>query len=97
MIDLTSKFGRKVKRHLKNEKVIWLTTVGSDLTPQLRPVWFIWEDNSFLIFSQPHAHKIRHLAAHSKFSLANYVSSLPSLQRKRTSRITILDSELDPT
>jgi hypothetical protein len=28
MIDLTSKFGRKVKRHLKNEKVIWLTTVG---------------------------------------------------------------------
>jgi hypothetical protein len=26
MIDLTSKFGRKVKRHLKNEKAIWLAT-----------------------------------------------------------------------
>ena len=36
MIELTSKFGRKVKRYLKNEKVILLTTVGSDLTSWMR-------------------------------------------------------------
>jgi PPOX class probable F420-dependent enzyme len=69
MIDLTSKFGRKVKRHLKQEYVVWLTTLGPDLSPQPRPVWFIWEDTSFLIFSQPHAHKVRHITAHPQVAL----------------------------
>ena len=69
MIDLTTKFGRKVKRHLRQEYVVWLTTLGSDLSPQPRPVWFIWEDDAFLIFSQPHAHKVRHLTAHPQVAL----------------------------
>ncbi|HTP08474.1 MAG TPA: TIGR03667 family PPOX class F420-dependent oxidoreductase [Anaerolineae bacterium] len=69
MIDLTSKFGRKVKRHLKQEYVVWLTTVGTDLTPQPRPVWFIWDGAAFLIFSQPHAHKVQHIAAHPRVAL----------------------------
>ncbi len=69
MIDLTTKFGRKVKRHLKQEYVVWLTTIGADLSPQPRPVWFIWEDTSFLIFSQPHAHKVQHIAAHPRVAL----------------------------
>ena len=51
MIDLTSTFGQAVKEHLKNQYVIWLTTVDSHLAPQPRPVWFIWEEESFLIFS----------------------------------------------
>jgi hypothetical protein len=43
---------------------VWLTTVGADLTPQTRPVWFIWDatPQSFLIYSQPRAHKVRHIA-----------------------------------
>jgi PPOX class probable F420-dependent enzyme len=61
MIDLTSKFGRAVKRQLKNQYAIWLTTVDSNLTPQPRPVWFIWEEDSFLIFSQPKAYKVAHI------------------------------------
>ena len=69
MIDLTSKFGRKVKRHLKQEYVVWLTTTGSDLSPQPRPVCFIWEDTFFLIFSQPHAHKVQHIAARPQVAL----------------------------
>jgi PPOX class probable F420-dependent enzyme len=69
MIDLTSKFGRLVKRHLNNEYFIWLTTVGSDVSPQPRPVWFIWEKDSFLIFSEPKSHKIRHLKKYANVSL----------------------------
>jgi PPOX class probable F420-dependent enzyme len=69
MIDLTTKFGRKVKRHLKQEYVIWLTTTGSDLSPQPRPVWFIWDGSSFLIFSQPHARKVQHIAARPQVAL----------------------------
>jgi PPOX class probable F420-dependent enzyme len=69
MIDLSSKFGRKVKRHLRQEYVIWLTTLGPDLAPQPRPVWFIWDGSAFLIFSQPHAHKVRHIAAQPRVAL----------------------------
>jgi PPOX class probable F420-dependent enzyme len=69
MIDLTSKFGRKVKRHLQQEYVVWLTTISSDLSPQPRPVWFIWDGASFLIFSQSHAHKVQHIAAHPQVAL----------------------------
>src|SRR5574341_147323 len=69
MLDLTSKFGRAVKRHLMNEYVIWLTTVDSNLAPQPRPVWFICEEDSFLIFSQATAHKVSHIAKDPKVAL----------------------------
>ena len=57
MIDITSEFGQTVQRHIDEEYFIWLTTIDSALWPQLRPVWFIWEDASFLIFSETKAHK----------------------------------------
>lgn len=69
MVDLTSKFGRVVKRHLKNEYVVWLTTVDSNLTPQPRPVWFIWEEDSFLVFSQPTAYKVKHIKKNPRVAL----------------------------
>ena len=69
MIDLTSQFGRVVKQHLENEYFIWLTTVDSNLAPQPRPVWFIWEGDSFLIFSQAKAYKIKHIKKHPRVAL----------------------------
>lgn len=69
MLDLNSKFGRVVKKHLKNEYFVWLTTVDSKGTPQPRPVWFIWENDSFLIFSQPHAHKVSHILKNPNVAL----------------------------
>jgi PPOX class probable F420-dependent enzyme len=69
MIDFTTTFGQKVKRHLEGEYFVWFTTVGADLTPQPRPVWFIWEDDSFLMYSQPHAHKVAHLKGHPNVAL----------------------------
>lgn len=69
MIDWSSKFARRVRRRLKKEAIIWFTTVGTDLTPQPRPVWFLWDDDSFLIFSQPAAHKVRHVRAHTTVAL----------------------------
>jgi PPOX class probable F420-dependent enzyme len=69
MIDLKSEFGRRVARRLREEQVIWLTTVGSDNTPQPRPVWFFWDGETFLIYSQPNAHKLRHIARNPKVAL----------------------------
>jgi len=69
MIDPSSTFGHAVQEHLKNEYVIWLTTVDSNLAPQPRPVWFLWEDESFLIFSQAKAHKVAHIKKNPKVAL----------------------------
>ena len=69
MINLKSNFGRAVQNHLQNEYIIWLTTVDSKLTPQPRPVWFLWQDDSFLIFSQAQAHKLRHIEQHPRVAL----------------------------
>ena len=69
MVDFKSNFGRAIKQHLANQYVIWLTTVDSKLTPQPRPVWFIWENDSFLIFSQAHAQKVKHILKHPRVAL----------------------------
>ena len=69
MMDLSTPFGQVVKRHLEDEYFIWLTTVDSKLIPQPRPVWFIWENDSFLIFSKPDAHKVEHIRRNPKVAL----------------------------
>lgn len=69
MIDFTTDFGKKVKQHLDEEYFIWFTTIGADLTPQPRPVWFIWQGVAFLIFSRPDAYKVAHLEAHPNVAL----------------------------
>jgi len=69
MSDTKEKLERKAKSLIKKEYVIWLTTVDSNHTPQPRPVWFIWDDDAFLIFSQPRAHKVQHIKLNNNISL----------------------------
>jgi PPOX class probable F420-dependent enzyme len=69
MFDLTSRFGRHVNRRLRQEKIIWLTTVDSHDTPQPRPVWFHWDNKTILIFSENNKAKLRHLARNPRVAL----------------------------
>src|SRR5512140_3329279 len=69
MADTKKKLETKAKKLAKQEYIIWLTTVDSTNTPQPRPVWFIWDKDSFLIFSQPHAHKVAHIRKNTSVSL----------------------------
>lgn len=69
MLDLNNKFGRFAKKYIKSEYFIWLTTVDSTGTPQPRPVWFIWDDDSFLVLSQQKAHKVKHIQHNPNVSL----------------------------
>lgn len=69
MIDWKTKIGRVAKKHLKSEYFVWLTTMDATGTPQPRPVWFIWEKDSFLIFSQAKAHKLKHIKKNPQVSL----------------------------
>jgi PPOX class probable F420-dependent enzyme len=69
MLDFSSKFGRRVAQQLESESIIWLTTLGPDNTPQPRPVWFLWDGKSLLVYSNPKAHKVRHIGGNPKVSL----------------------------
>ena len=69
MVDINTEFGRRVEKRLREEVVIWLTTVGADLGPHPRPVWFVWDGSSFLIYSQRDAWKLRHIASHPRVAL----------------------------
>ena len=51
-----------LEERLREESIAWITTVRSDGTPQPAPVWFLWQDGGFLIYSQPSARKIRNIA-----------------------------------
>lgn len=69
MIDTTTDFGRRVARRLEEERIIWLTTVDANNIPQPRPVWFWWDGETFLIYSQPDTHKLAHIAHNPRVAL----------------------------
>jgi PPOX class probable F420-dependent enzyme len=69
MLDPTTEFGVRVARRLREEMLIWLTTVRADRTPQPSPVWFLWDGQTFLIFSQPNKPKLRNIAANPNVAL----------------------------
>ncbi len=69
MVDLTSRFGRHVKRRLRQETIIWLSTVDAAGRPHPRPVWFHWDGETVLIFSQKDKAKLRHIAGNPNIGL----------------------------
>lgn len=52
------------------EIIIWLSSVRKDGRPHLVPVWFLWQDDKVLIFSQPNNQKIRNIAQNGNVMLA---------------------------
>lgn len=69
MWDTTTEFGQRVERRLADETVLWLVTTDSDGRPQPNPIWFIREGATLLIYSQPNAAKVRHIAARPQVAL----------------------------
>jgi len=69
MIDFTSKLGVSAGKRLQKEYVIWLTTTSPNGTPQPNPVWFYWDGESILIYSQPASFKVGNVRRNPKVSL----------------------------
>jgi PPOX class probable F420-dependent enzyme len=68
-LDTTTDFGARVARRLNEEEVIWLTTVRADQTPQPSPVWFLWDGESLLIYSQRGKPKLRNIERNPDIAL----------------------------
>jgi PPOX class probable F420-dependent enzyme len=69
VLDPSSKGHAHAERRLRTEPVAWLTTVRADGQAQASPVWFLWDGDTFLLYSQPGAQKVRNLAANPKVAL----------------------------
>ncbi|MEI2693404.1 MAG: TIGR03667 family PPOX class F420-dependent oxidoreductase [Anaerolineae bacterium] len=69
MIDTTAEFGQRVTCRLAEERIVWLTTIDNNATPQPRPVWFLWDGETFLIYSRPDTAKLRHVAERPQVAL----------------------------
>jgi PPOX class probable F420-dependent enzyme len=63
-------FGERVWHRLRDEQVIWITTVGKDGTPQPNPVGFLLQyDNSILIYNAANANRIDHVVDRPRVAL----------------------------
>src|SRR3954451_23040874 len=72
MIDESTEFGARAGAHLRDDGVVWLTTVSPRGAPLPMPVWFHWDgDESVVVYSQPGA-RVRNLEsnAHVTFNFA---------------------------
>jgi PPOX class probable F420-dependent enzyme len=69
IVDESTAFGARVAAHLRDEIVVWMTTVSPAGRPLPMPVWFLWEGGeSVLVFSQEGARE-RNLKANPNVSL----------------------------
>jgi PPOX class probable F420-dependent enzyme len=69
IVDESTEFGARVAAHLRDEIVVWMTTVTPSGSPLPMPVWFLWEGaESVLMFSQDGA-RVRNVEANPHVSL----------------------------
>jgi PPOX class probable F420-dependent enzyme len=67
--DPESPLGKAVRERLAEEKLIWLTTVGKDGTPQPNPVWFLYDDGEIVIYNIETANRLTHIRQRPRVSL----------------------------
>jgi PPOX class probable F420-dependent enzyme len=60
----------RIDRLLREEPVVWLSSVRPDGGPHVVPIWFSWDGREVLIASKPHAQKVRNLRANPGVMLA---------------------------
>ena len=60
----------RIDRLLRDEPVVWLSSVRPDGRPHLVPIWFSWDGREILIASKPNAQKIRNIRGNPMVMLA---------------------------
>ena len=55
---------------LREDPVVWLSSVQPDGRPHVVPVWFHWDGERIVAFSKPHARKVDNLREEPRVMLA---------------------------
>ncbi|HEX4108615.1 MAG TPA: TIGR03667 family PPOX class F420-dependent oxidoreductase [Solirubrobacteraceae bacterium] len=70
LIDQSTEFGARAARHLREDRVVWLTTVTASGAPVPNPVWFLWDgEQTIVIFSLPDTGRVRNVQANPRVAL----------------------------
>jgi PPOX class probable F420-dependent enzyme len=59
----------QILERLAKEQVIWLTTAKADGTPLPNPVWFLWNGEQFLIFTEADSVKMKNMTRNARVAL----------------------------
>jgi PPOX class probable F420-dependent enzyme len=59
----------RIRQHLTNDTIGWLTTVTPSGKPAPRPIWFFWDGTAVTIYSLNTGAKLRHIAANNQVTL----------------------------
>jgi PPOX class probable F420-dependent enzyme len=69
LLDPNNREHAAAAERLRTDIIAWLTTVTADGQPQSTPVWFLWENGTFLIYSRPRMPKLDNIAANPKVAI----------------------------
>ena len=69
MVDEGTEFGARVARHLREEIVVWMTTVAPAGGPVPMPVWFLWDGNETVRVYSRRSARVRNIEANPHVSL----------------------------
>ncbi len=70
LLDLKKEQDAHIDQRLRTDIITWLVTVRPDGRPHAVAVWFLWHEDSFLIFSRPNNQKIRNIQSNPHVLLA---------------------------
>ena len=76
ILDLTKERDAHIDQRLRTNRIVWLNTVRPDGRPHSVAVWFLWHNETILIFSRPNNQKIRNLRQN-----ANVILSIDDTQQ----------------
>ena len=69
MFDEGTEFGARVARHLREEIVVWMTTVTPAGGPLPMPVWFLWDGGEVVRMHSRRSARVRNIEANPHVSL----------------------------
>lgn len=69
MLNLDNPRHAAADRRLRQELIIWLTTVNEAGQPQSSPVWFLWDGEQFLIYGSADGKKTGNIESNPRVCL----------------------------
>lgn len=66
----TPRVRRQAETALRDDSVVWLSSVQADGRPHVVPVWFHWDGERIVAFSKPRARKVDNLRDQPRVMLA---------------------------
>jgi PPOX class probable F420-dependent enzyme len=69
VLDEGTEFGARIARHLREEIVVWMTTVTPAGEPVPMPVWFFWDGGESVRMYSRRSPRVRNVEANPHLSL----------------------------